>query len=328
MKWFLDIVIPYPPRRVHHRDAILLMGSCFTENIGKSLNELKFDTTYNPTGILFDPHSVCRHLDDFVKQRNYTSGDLVRHHDVYHSWNHHGKFSNTDADKVTASINASVKVGSDALRRARWCVLTLGSSFAYRLEEKNERVANCHKIPQTAFVKEMMTSDETFVCLQKAMREARGINPKLEFILTVSPVRHSRDGLVENNRSKARLLEAVHRLVEAHDFVNYFPAYELVIDVLRDYRFYDVDLVHPNYAATQFVFEKFCETWLDAETNGLVEDIKPIVTAYRHKPLHPDTDAHNQFLHRMTDKVNALSRQTPWCDWTAELAYFSNRRQP
>jgi len=324
MKWFLDIDIPDPPRHVHHRDALLLVGSCFTENIGKLLGELKFDVSYNPTGILFDPHSVCRHLKDYVEQRVYTSNDLVKHDGVFHSWNHHSKFSNVDISKAVDGINDAVKVGSDALRRARWCVLTLGSSFAYRLKETNERVANCHKVPQTAFAKEMMSSDETFSWLQSVINEAKAVNPKLEFILTVSPVRHSRDGLVENNRSKARLLEAVHRLVETHDFVHYFPAYELVVDVMRDYRFYDVDLVHPNYAATQFVFEKFCKTWLDDDTLELLNEIKPIVTAANHKPQHADTDAHRDFLKRQRERTLALQRKTPWCDWSKELRYFES----
>jgi hypothetical protein len=324
MKWFLDIDIPNPPRHVHHRDPLLLVGSCFTENIGKMLGDLKFDATYNPTGILFDPDSVCRHLHDFVTRREYTTDDLTQHNSVYHSWNHHSKFSNVDANVTVQQINEAVKVGSDALRHARWVIVTLGSSFAYRLNETSKRVANCHKVPQTAFAKEMMTTDETFECLQSAFNAIRAVNPLVEFILTVSPVRHSRDGLAQNNRSKARLVEAVHRLVDTSDFVHYFPAYELVIDVLRDYRFYDVDLVHPNYAATQFVFEKFCATWLDAETNALVADIKPISTAYNHKPQHPDTEAHKQFMQRQLEKIKALSQRMPWCDWSKELRYFSS----
>lgn len=322
MKWSLDIHIPKPQRLIQHRDGLLLIGSCFTDNIGKMLEELKFNVAYNPTGILFDPHSVCRHLNDFVEQRVYTQDDLVEHNGVFHSWNHHTKFSSPHVSEVLAQLNDAVATGSKSLRNARWCVVTLGSSFAYRLKENKSRVANCNKVPQTAFEKEMMTADETETCLAQTFAAIRSINPDLEFILTVSPVRHSRDGLVENNRSKGRLIEAVQRLVETNAFVHYFPAYELVIDVLRDYRFYDIDLVHPNYAATQFVFEKFCATWLAEETSDLVEEIKSIVNAYHHKPQHANTNAHYDFLRKQFQKTKALAEKTPWCNWNSELSYF------
>jgi len=324
----LDLAIPKPAAQINHRESLLLVGSCFTENIGGMLAGLKFNAVSNPTGILFDPDSVGRHFNDFVHQRAYRQEDLAQHDGVWLSWNHHGRFSNADSSKAAGEINDAVQVGSVALRQARWCIVTLGSSFAYRLKEADARVANCHRVPQTQFVKERMTADETFFCLKASMGAARRVNPNLNFILTVSPVRHSRDGLVENNLSKAGLIEAVHALVEAFPFAHYFPAYELVIDVLRDYRFYDVDLVHPNYAATRFVFEKFCETWLDGETSTLVEEIKPIVNALRHKPQHPDTEAHRLFLERLHAQTKALSVKTPWCDWSRELRYFGGDDAP
>ena len=319
----LDLALPKPALQINHRDGLLLVGSCFTENIGGMLSELKFNAASNPTGILFDPDSVCRHLDDFARRRVYTRQQLDEHDGVWFSWNHHSRFSNVDSDRALTDINDGVRTGSEAMRKAKWCVVTLGSSFAYRLIAPDVRVANCHKVPQTQFAKEMMASDETYARLKGSFETARGVNPNLNFILTVSPVRHSRDGLVENNRSKARLIEAVHRLTETFDFVHYFPAYELVIDVLRDYRFYDVDLVHPNFAATRFVFEKFCATWLDADTNALVEDIKPLVNALAHKPQHPDSEAHRLFMSRMHAQATAVAAKTPWCDWSREQNVFS-----
>jgi hypothetical protein len=184
-------------------------------------------------------------------------------------------------------------------------------------------VANCHRAPAQTFSKHLMTIEEINIALDSCLYQLFYFNPNLRVIFTVSPVRHIRDGVVENNRSKARLIEAVHHLVNKFDRLYYFPAYELVIDVLRDYRFYDVDMVHPNYPATQFVLEKFVQSCIDEPGRRLLEEVKKIVIARRHKPFQPATNAHQKFLADFREKTAELSREYPFLDLKEELAYFS-----
>ena len=170
-----------------------------------------------------------------------------------------------------------------------------------------------------------MGIDETNDLLEDCISELMLFNPKLKIIFTVSPVRHIRDGVVENNRSKARLIEAVHNLVNKFDRVYYFPAYELVIDVLRDYRFYDIDMVHPNYPATEFVLEKFIQSCIDEPSQQIMEEVKKIVTARKHKAFQPSTNAHKQFLQAHLEKTKGLMKRYPFLDFNEELEYFSNK---
>ena len=228
-----------------------------------------------------------------------------------------------DRDAVLAGINASQHRAHAFLKEAHWLIITLGSAFSYRLVEGGGAVANCHRAPGKVFVKHLMTIDEIQTALDSALYQLRYFNPGLKVIFTVSPVRHIRDGVVENNRSKARLLESVHHLVGKFDRLYYFPAYELVIDVLRDYRFFDIDMVHPNYPATQFVLEKFTDYGIEAAARPLMEELRKLVTARRHRPLHPETSAHARFRREQYEKAVELSRRFPFLNLTQELAFFS-----
>src|SRR5204862_6927178 len=203
-------------------------------------------------------------------------------------------------------------------------IITLGSSFVYKLSAEaplfikkgimSEVVANCHKAPAQAFIKHLCSIEEIVSALDNAIHQLFHFNPQLKIIFTISPVRHLRDGVVENNRSKARLIEAVHHLVNKFDKLCYFPAYELVIDVLRDYRFYDIDLAHPNYAATQFVLEKFTENCFDDSTQDLMKEIKKIIIAKQHTPFNPHSQQHKKFLQTYFEKTKVLQQQYPWID--------------
>jgi hypothetical protein len=185
-------------------------------------------------------------------------------------------------------------------------------------------VANCHRAPQQWFEKYLMPISETIERLDNAIHQLFHFNHKLNIIFTISPVRHIRDGVLENNRSKARLIEAVHHLVNKFEGLFYFPSYELVIDILRDYRFYDVDMVHPNYLATEFVLQKFQETFMSKSTNQLSGEIKSLVVSSKHKPTHPTTEAHKKFLETNLRKIQSLKQQHPYLNFEKELQYFSN----
>ena len=323
MDFQLPISLGALPQPIRYGDKILLMGSCFTEHIGEALRDWKFDILQNPNGILFDASSVASSLLSYIEPRRYTADDLVFLNELWQSWQHHSIFSGVDRDAVVGEINASQQRAHAFLKQADWLIITLGSAFSYRLVDGGQPVANCHRAPGKVFVKHLMTIEEIETALDGCLYQLRYFNPGLKVIFTVSPVRHIRDGVVENNRSKARLLESVHHLVNKFDRLYYFPAYELVIDVLRDYRFYDIDMVHPNYPATQYVLEKFTEYGIDATSRPLMEELRKLVTARRHRPMHPSTGAHQRFMREQYEKAAALAAQYSFLDLSEELMYFS-----
>lgn len=328
MDLMVNIDIKPLPEPISYTDKILLIGSCFTEHIGNTLHELKFPILQNPNGILFDPASVCKSLVSYIQNREYTEKDLFYLNEVWNSWEHHSRFSHPDAAVCLKMMNEARQQAHDFLKRADWVIITLGSSFSYRLAEPaggktGEGVANCHRAPAQWFNKHLLGIDETVSLIDNCYHQLRRFNPDLNIIFTVSPVRHIRDGVVENNRSKARLLEAVHHMVNKFEGLHYFPAYELVIDVLRDYRFYDIDLVHPNYSATSFVLEKFAESCIDLPSRQLMQEIKKIVIARKHRAFQPATQAHRQFLAAHLEKVKALQEKYSFLDLSAETDYFS-----
>ncbi|HET9279917.1 MAG TPA: GSCFA domain-containing protein [Flavitalea sp.] len=327
MDFMLDLPVVPPEPRIKYGDKLLLTGSCFTEHIGNSLSGLKFDVLQNPNGILFDPASVAYSLVSYVQNQQYEPDDLFELNEVWNSWQHHSIFSHINQKDCLKKINESQARAHDFLKQADWLLITLGSSFSYHLSEKSnslrDGVANCHRAPAQWFNKHLMTIEEINIALDNCIHQLFMFNPSLKIIFTVSPVRHIRDGVVENNRSKARLIEVVHHLANKFDRIYYFPAYELVIDVLRDYRFYDLDMVHPNYQATQFVLEKFMQHFVNDESQKLAEEIQKIVIARKHKPFQPDTEAHKKFLQVNFDKASAIQKKYPYLSFQEEIDYFS-----
>ena len=331
MQFQLPLDIKSPSKQISYQDKILLIGSCFTEHIGNALGDLKFSVLQNPNGILFGPDSVCKSLLSYIENKKYTVSDLFQFNEVWNSWQHHSRFSNISATDAVEFINASQQQSHTFLKTADWLIITLGSSFSYKLtaqadtsgSQVAEGVANCHRAPAKWFDKYLLETSETISMLENCCAQLRAFNPALKIIFTISPVRHIRDGVVENNRSKARLIEAVHHIISKFEEAFYFPAYELVIDVLRDYRFYDIDLVHPNYMATEFVMEKFTGAYIDEPSQILMQEIKKIVIARKHKAFQPATKAHQQFLNSHAEKVKDLQGKYPFLDLKEELAYFS-----
>lgn len=331
MDFMLDSPVVSPEPRIKYGDKLLLTGSCFTEHIGNSLANFKFDVLQNPNGILFDPASVAYSLISYVQNKQYESADLFQLNELWHSWQHHSIFSDVNREVCLRKINQSQNKAHAFLQEADWLLITLGSSFSYRLTQaaalQREGVANCHRAPAQWFKKHLMTIEEINIELDTCIHQLFRFNPALKIIFTVSPVRHIRDGVTENNRSKARLIEVVHHLVNKFDKIYYFPAYELVIDVLRDYRFYDIDMVHPNYQATQFVLEKFMQNFVDEESQKLAEEIQKIVTARKHKPSQPTTEAHRKFLQSNYEKAMAIQNKYPYLQLQGELEYFLVTKQ-
>jgi len=300
---------------------------------------LKFSVLQNPNGILFDTHSVCKSLTSYIDNKKYSEPDFFQLNDVWHSWEHHSRYSHTVLPEAVRIVNESQQKAHEFLRGATWLIITLGSSFSYRLTGLVQAqgfsqqppsgdlgVSNCHRAPAQWFTKHLMGIDEMISEFDTSLKQLLQFNPKLNIILTVSPVRHIRDGVVDNNRSKARLIEAVHHVTDKFENAYYFPAYELVIDVLRDYRFYDADLVHPNYMGTEFVLEKFEETFIDEDSRRIIKEINPIVIARKHKTFQPTTPAHQQFLQNHFEKAKALQEKYSFVDLREEIDYFSRKQ--
>lgn len=315
-------------------DKIMLTGSCFTEHIGQALADVKMDVLQNPNGILFNPESICRTLTSYIENSSINEQSLFGRDECWHHWQYHSRFSGTDPAETLRQMNQSQQLAHIRILNADWLVITLGSAFSYRLTgdalsagaaaglQAGDGVANCHRAPAAWFQKELLSIEKIITLFDNCLHRIWYENPDIRVLFTVSPVRHAREGLVENNRSKARLIEAVHHLVGKFDRLYYFPAYELVIDVLRDYRFFDIDLVHPNYAATQFVLEKFIENCIRPGDHGLLQELKKLSIAKRHKAFQPDTNAHKKFLKAQLDKAVSLQEQYPYLNLSEEIQYF------
>jgi hypothetical protein len=324
----MNLMLGFEPqpseKKISYEHKLLLIGSCFSDNIGTKLDSIKFNTSYNPTGIIFDPLSIARHLQDYVSTRQYGPEELFVHNELWHSWQHHSDFSETQRDNTLQNLNAATARASKWLMESNWLFITLGTAFSYRLKKENLPVANCHKAPKDWFEKKLLTVEEIVSALTDALHKVKQLNPTLQIVFTVSPVKHIRDGVVENTRSKARLVEAAHQLTETVNDCTYFPAYELVTDVLRDYRFYAPDLAHPNEQAIQYVFDIFCQSFCAIETQQLMQEVKQIVLAKHHRPLHEDTNAHRQFLKTFAEKTTLMQKKLPMLNWEEELRYFNS----
>jgi len=322
MQLQLNLDIPALQPAIKYSDSIMLIGSCFTENMSERLAQHKFNHLSNPHGILFNPLSVADSLESYIENKQYTADDLFYLNELWNSWDHHTRFSHIDAEQALSIINKSQTSASACIRKANWLIITLGSSFQYYLKEKQRPVANNHRAPSQWFDKRLLETNEIISRLSATIDKLLKLNPGIQILFTISPVRHIRDGVIDNNRSKARLIEAVHTLCNRYNQAHYFPAYELVIDILRDYRYYDIDFVHPNYLATTFVWEQFVAACIDPQTRRQMKEVLEISISRAHRPRFPETEAHRKFLAACYQKVEKLAAEHPYLNFSDELAYF------
>jgi hypothetical protein len=315
--------VPSIKEQLNIRHGVMLVGSCFTDHLGNKLEQHRFSTLQNPHGILFNPVSLAKSVTSYIEKRQYNKNDLFFQQEWWTSWDHHSQFSHADPDQLLEMINKSQDQAHLFLQKAKWLVLTLGSAWVYQLAE-GSIVANCHKVPTDKFQKRLLPVEEVLAVLDNMIHRLFMFNPGLRIMFTISPVRHLRDGFVENNRSKAILIQAVHHLVEKFEGLFYFPSYELIIDDLRDYRFYAEDMVHPNYLATSYVWEKFMESCIDEESRKFIKEIAPINAALLHKPFQPDSNAHKLFRQKQVEKLQQLQASYPFLNFDQEISFFKD----
>ncbi|MFN8252836.1 MAG: GSCFA domain-containing protein [Ferruginibacter sp.] len=317
------------PVKITYPQQLMLVGSCFTENIGDKLMAHKFSVLQNPHGILFNPVSVKEAFESYTINKQITADSLFYLNEAWHSWQHHSRFSAPGKEEAVQKINASVSEAHAYLKKAEWLIITYGSAWVYALTNlaanavTGNVAANNHKAPANWFNRRLLSNEALQAVVDTTIRQLQQFNPSLKIIFTISPVRHLREGFVENNRSKAALINAVHNAVEHFTNVFYFPAYELVIDDLRDYRFYAEDMVHPNYAATNYVWDKFVTACMDKDAQELMEQINEINAAVNHKAFNPASAAHKKFVQGILDKMDLIKAQHPYIDFSAEKNHFS-----
>jgi hypothetical protein len=283
MKFHLNFAPEKSPNEINHTHNIFLIGSCFTENIAHKLTEYEFKTYSNPSGILFNPASILHCLNSLIQEKAFDEKHLLQRDTTFLSYQHHSFIHASDKNQLTEKINSENAKAVTFLKESNFLIITFGTAFTYRHLELNEVVANCHKQASSVFEKKLLEVNTIVNDYSLFVLALQKINPNLNILLTVSPVKHLKDGVVENNVSKATLLLSIHELVKKHSNCSYFPAYELVTDDLRDYRFYKQDLAHPNDMAINYVWEKFSDCFFSAETKQFNQGIQKLNAALNHR---------------------------------------------
>ena len=312
--------------KLSHQDKIFSIGSCFAENIGTKLEENKFQALLNPFGILYNPSSVAQTLERIFSNEKITGEDILQHNDLWHSRLHHSRFSQTDKVPFLKAINASLNEANTFLKNTNRLLITLGTAFVWEEKETGIIVANCHKRPQKLFTRRRLSIDEIKENLLTVLRKIKKQNTDLEVIMTVSPVRHTNDGFIENQRSKAVLILAIDSLCQEESFIHYFPAYELVQDDLRDYRFYGKDMLHPNEVAVDYIWEHFKGALFGAKTEEIFREIKKLKAMAAHRPFQIASVAHQTFLLSNLKKIEDLEKQYGFLDFAEERGVFEGQR--
>ncbi|GGF78282.1 GSCFA domain-containing protein [Wenyingzhuangia marina] len=294
--------------QIDYKSKILLLGSCFSGNIGNKLSFYQFDTLINPFGTLFSPTAIAKVLEDTVYEKKHSASDLVKQGEFFHSLHHHSDLSGIETAEVIENIHQAQQKCLNQLVSATHVIITLGTSWVYGHVLTNQLVANCHKIPQTEFDKRMLTIQEIEVALEEIIKNIRKVNSSAQIIFTVSPVRHLKDGMIENSLSKAQLLSAVGKITNGGD-TTYFGSYEMMMDDLRDYRFYESDMIHPNQVAIDYIWEQFSKVWVSENSQSYFKRIASVQQSKLHKPFQPDSESHQDFLEKLKLKQAQLEQE-------------------
>jgi len=297
-------------RKIGYESKILSLGSCFAENMGQLLTFYQFQSGMNPFGIIFNPFSIEKLIERVVLQRHFTKDDIFFFNERWHCYEIHSELSHPDSEVVLSNLNRILLDAQKQLQQATHIILTYGTSWVYRHIETNAIVANCHKVPQKQFTKELLSIDRIQKSIQNTISLIATLNPKCNFIFTVSPVRHLKDGFVENQVSKAHLIAAIYATTNPkQQTLNYFPSYEIMMDELRDYRFYEDDMMHPSALAIDYIWERFAATQIDANATATMELVQTIQKGLAHRPFNPNSESHQKFEANLKEKIATLEAQ-------------------
>ena len=324
MRFFTEIQIPEFPDQMDYSKSMMFLGSCFSENIGQKLIDLKFDVDMNPFGILYNPESIANSLRILLENRVFTEDDLFQDQGLWNSFYHHSRFSDVDRDAALEKINKRISISNEFLKKADFLVITFGTAWVYEFRKTGQIVSNCHKIPAAEFKRFRLGVFEVTNVYRELLEQIWKFNPDLKVIFTVSPIRHWKDGAVENQLSKATLLLAIDNLIRGFgdQSCSYFPSYEIVMDELRDYRFYADDMLHISPVAVDYIFERFSKAAITGASRDISKSMLKINKAMSHRPVNPNTTEFKKFLEQTLALINRMSEQFPIVNLNAERNYF------
>lgn len=319
MEFRTKVELPAKGPKIQHTDRLMIWGSCFSEHIGNLLAEHKFSCDVNPFGVLYNPMSIATSIQCLLKKVLYREKDLREEQGIWYSLMHHSTFSSHKAEDCLQKINQRIAQGHEHLNQADWIIFTWGSSFVYTWKENGEIVGNCHKLPSRLFERKMVSVDEITAIYLPLLQELKAVRPNLQCLFTVSPIRHLKDGLHGNQLSKANLLIAIDQICRQMDFCHYFPSYEIMIDELRDYRFYADDMMHPSPLAIQYIWECFCNCYFTPSTLSFLKEWNKIRQGLAHRPFNPESEAYQTFLSQILLKIEDLKEKLPYLDVQKEI---------
>ncbi|WP_396601987.1 GSCFA domain-containing protein [Algibacter sp. R77976] len=296
--------------QIDYNSNVLLFGSCFSENIGKKLDYFKFKNSQNPFGILFHPKAIETLISNAVDSKHFSEEDVFFHNEQWACFDAHSKLSHTSKDTLINQLNEQIDLTNSKLKSASHIIITLGTAWVYREISTNNIVANCHKVPQKQFKRELLSVEEITASLKQILSLIRSVNYTASVIFTVSPIRHTKDGFVANTQSKAHLITAIHQVISNQSF--YFPSFEIMMDELRDYRFYQEDMVHPSQLAINYIWDKFKMVWISDQSFKTMEEVEVVQKGLQHKPFNIKSEAHQKFLQNLEVKISRLQIQFPY----------------
>lgn len=311
--------------KIDHQTKMLLFGSCFAESIGKFLIDNKFNLNLNPFGVLYNPSSISHAIELLLDQKDFTDDDIFKHQGLFHTFWHHSSFSNSDSKEFLQNINQCRQQASYDLENADILIITLGTSYVFREKSTNQVVGNCHKLPANIFDRYRLTIKDIVSAWDQLIKKVGETNASLKILFTVSPIRHWKDGAHNNQLSKASLLLAIDELKERHPNVFYFPSYEIVLDELRDYRFYAEDMIHPNEIAIRYICQVFVDTYFSVETKDINNQYVNISKAINHRAFNPNTELHKQFLRQTLLNIEKLRNKYPFFDLEKEMQLINEK---
>jgi len=325
MDFRTTVEAPKYPFAISYDTPTLFCGSCFTENIGSILQKRKMPVMVNPFGVVYNPISVKIVIESILKTKPFTESDLNFLNGLWFSYNHHSSFSSPQKEECLDLINSNLFNASAFVKRMNCLVVTFGTARVYYLKASNEPVANCHKAPAKEFENRLLDVAEIVEEWSELIDVLLKVNPDLKILFTVSPVRHWKDGAVGNQISKSILHVAIHQLVGKYpNNAFYFPAYEILMDDLRDYRFYADDMLHPSKFAIEYIWERFRESLLDIKTVALISEVEKILQAVNHRPFNPNTTEHKTFIKKILEQIQRVKKTYPGIDFSKEEAILLN----
>jgi len=314
MQFTTQIPIPEGSNKIEYTSRVVSLGSCFAVNIGQKLEYFRFRNVTNPFGILFHPEALQKFISFAINRKQFTEDDIFYHNERWHCFDAHSDLSHPDKDTLLANLNAATTSAHANIKTATHILITLGTAWVYRYTQSNELVANCHKVPQKEFSKELLSTPAIKESLQDIAAMLSYANPAAEVIFTISPVRHIKDGFTQNQWSKANLISALHEVLQTLPLGaggHYFPSYEIMMDELRDYRFYAEDMIHPSQTAIDYIWERFTQAWVSADAEGIMKTVDTIQKGLKHRSFNPESSQHAVFLSKLNDRITALQKEYP-----------------